>query len=392
VSRLIVTGASGYIGRRLVAMAGAQGHDVLVLGGEQLAGADFRPWRLGEDVGLSLLAGKDAMIHLAHDWRADAAGKDLNVAGTERLARAALDGGVSRFVFASSVSARPTALNVYGRAKYSAERRLADLSQDRGRLAVARIGLVYGGAAGGQYARLRQLTALTPILPMVGQDREVQPVHLDDVCQGLLTIALDHGLAKPCYVVAGTPMRFGRWLRLLRRVQTGKGLWLLPVPLGPMLLAARLGGPGLRERILGLAGTAPMPGDLAELNIEAQPPEERLRRDEAANPAEARALLRYLGTRPTPEMERDLVAGLTDARLSPLHLPRLMVRYPFLVTLVEPPANRQANPLAAALYLAAQVREAYAPAARPGWRHVGLHLLAEILALPLRLTASRRPR
>jgi nucleoside-diphosphate-sugar epimerase len=282
MARLLVTGASGYIGKRFVAMARSDGHTVVAPGRTAAPDAEFFPWSLGEDMPSAALTGVDAVIHLAHSWRADASGAShLNAEAGERLAREALAANVPRFVFASSTSARPTALNAYGRVKHAMETGFAALPQAAGRIVSARIALVYGGEPAGQYATMRKLTALTPILPMVGIDRMVQPIHLDEVCRALLVLALSPALKEPVYVIAGAPMRFGQWLKLLRKVQTGRGLMLIPVPLGLLLWMSKLTHLVPRERLLGLASTSPMAAaeSLAALGIEPGDPQTLLQRE-----------------------------------------------------------------------------------------------------------------
>jgi nucleoside-diphosphate-sugar epimerase len=261
--KLLITGASGYIGQRLAQTARARGHHVMVLGRNALDGFDVTAWRLGEAVPAQVLAGAGAIIHLAHDWSTDSKSGDANGAATEALARQALAAGVARFVFASSTSSRADAANAYGRSKFASEARLAALPEAAGRVVSARIALVYGGPPSGQYGLMRRIAALSPVLPMVGLKRQVQPIHVDEVCAALLTLAERTDLTKNHYVVAGKAITFGAWLKLLRKAQ-GKGpLHLIPMPVGLMLLACNLTRllPGLtvnRERILGLTGAAPM--------------------------------------------------------------------------------------------------------------------------------------
>lgn len=264
--KLLITGASGYIGQRLAQTARARGHQVVVLGRSAPDGFDFVAWRLGERVPDDALTGAGALIHLAHDWSADTGRSDANGAATQALARQALAAGVARVVFASSTSSRADATNAYGRSKFASEARLAALPEAAGRIVSARIGLVYGGRPSGQYGLMRRIAGLSPVLPMVGLQRQVQPIHIDEVCAALLALAERPDLTKNHYVVAGAAMTFGAWLKSLRKAQGKGSLLLFPVPVGLMLLACDLTRllPGLtvsRERVLGLTTAIAMAPD-----------------------------------------------------------------------------------------------------------------------------------
>ena len=265
--KLLITGASGYIGQRLAETARARGHQLVLLGRTPVKDFDLVSWQLGEPVPDDALSGAGALIHLAHDWSADTQGGDANGTASEALARQALSAGIARFVFASSTSSRADAANAYGRSKFASEARLAALPGAAGRIVSARIALVYGGPPSGQYGLMRRIAALSPVLPMVGLERQVQPIHIDDVCTALLALAERPDLANIHYLVAGEAMTFGAWLKLLRKAQGKSPLLLIPVPTLLMLLACDLTRllPGLavsRERVLGLtAATAMARGD-----------------------------------------------------------------------------------------------------------------------------------
>jgi len=229
---------------------------------------------------------------------------------------------------------------------------------------------------------------------MLGLDREVQPIHLDEVCRGLLKLALDPALAQPSYVLAGDAITFAQWLTMLRLVQTGGRLRLIPIPENLMLRACKI-FPFLRERVLGLLGAEAMAGNLQALGIVPADPFVVLRQEEGrVGEAEARALLQYLAETPlTLPMQRDLATGLARAGLSPLGLPVLLRNHPGLIALTEPPATARSNRLGQALQLAAQVLEAHAPPPpRPGIFKTAWLVLWDLLLLPLRLLAAGKYR
>jgi nucleoside-diphosphate-sugar epimerase len=397
--RLVVTGASGYIGARLVEMARARGCDVIAL-----------PWRLGDAPPETMLAGATAVIHLGHAWSSDAeAGTgpgNINLQGAVDLATAAERAGVAHFVFASTTSARAEALNAYGRIKFTIEQRLRAVQTSTMRVLCARIALVYGGPEQSLFGLLSRVTALLPVLPMIGLTRELQPIHLDEVCEGLLRLALDPPATGDTFVL-GSPhtVTFGEWLRILRRARTGRRLLLIPIPMQAALWACDATqwlpfGPKVsRERVLGLAGAAPMDSaaDLAALGIVPRDPETDLSSTPAARqrlPCEAAAMLHYVAGHRVDDADAvaRLAAAMADDPASRRALPALALRWPALLRFIEPIRPSTQHGLSRRLHLAAMVIESLPgseSAPRAGIVGVAVQGVLEALALPFRLVLSR---
>lgn len=297
---IIVTGGTGYIGSRLVELALVRGCKVTLLGrrsGE--CAARHVAWTLGEPMPRDALDDRfstetQALVHLAHDWAADAY---YNVEGTKLLFDGARQAGLAARIFVSSQSAQKEALNRYGRLKWATEQALpADVS--------LRVGLVYGGPRVAMYGLLHRITAL-PLLPMVDPHRCVQPIHRDEVAEGIFA-AIDRRLTGVFALAGPHPMSFGDVLRTLARVCRGRNLPIVPVPLRLALFGCAVTAcmpiiPTInRERVLGLAGTEPMPAedDLAILGITVMPMAQGLAQEASGRRAllgEARALLRHAG-------------------------------------------------------------------------------------------------
>lgn len=112
--RAVVTGATGFIGRRLVSKLAESGYTVLALGRGNVSppdewrrsGIDFRQMDVTNDPGLaSALDGCDAVFHLAasmsNDWDTS---YRVNVDGTKFLLDACARANVGTYVHASSVA------------------------------------------------------------------------------------------------------------------------------------------------------------------------------------------------------------------------------------------------------------------------------------------------
>jgi UDP-glucose 4-epimerase len=168
-----VTGASGFVGAHLVPRLIARGHEVVTLARDGLDGpalpldaeSSRQDWAQG-------LQGIDGIVHLAaiaHRVPDEVALDRVNVRWPLALFQAAVDAGVTGFVFLSTikvlgdVSARPLRVedpyapgDVYGNSKARAERRLLDEQREHPglKLAILRPPLVYGPGVKANFSAL----------------------------------------------------------------------------------------------------------------------------------------------------------------------------------------------------------------------------------------------
>jgi nucleoside-diphosphate-sugar epimerase len=204
--KLLVTGATGFVGSAFVALLRRRRHEVvaLVRPGAAAAIPGCLEWEAGDP--LSLPVGFDAVVHLAQSrvyrsFPADAPEMfRVNVAATERLLEAAVAARIKRFCLVSSGAVyepftgpitEDAALapeGYLGASKLAAEvvaRPYAALM----RLAVLRLFFPYGP---GQTMRLvpdligrvREGRAVT--VGADGHGMRLSPTHVDDVCEALL--------------------------------------------------------------------------------------------------------------------------------------------------------------------------------------------------------------
>src|SRR3954470_6626735 len=128
MTTLAITGGTGFVGSRLIALAVEGGHQVRALTRREQAERQHITWIPGDLQNKPALArlveGADAVIHVAGVVNApDRAGFAAgNVEGTDNILAAAQAAGVQRFVHVSSLAAREPGMSDYGWSKAEGDR------------------------------------------------------------------------------------------------------------------------------------------------------------------------------------------------------------------------------------------------------------------------------
>lgn len=210
--RALVTGSTGFVGRRLVARLKRSGYAVRTIsrhGGDDADSVQFD--LMNGELPAETFDDVDVVFHLAgyaHDLRdeseAEVAYRNLNVEATRKLVEQSAASGVSAFVYVSSVKAggsdskgepgtciaeddsgAPEGL--YGRTKREAEEIVLRVGEGSEMfVSVVRPTLVYGPGVKGNLAAMRTWIqrGVFPPLPETGNRRSM--VHVEDLCEALM--------------------------------------------------------------------------------------------------------------------------------------------------------------------------------------------------------------
>jgi uncharacterized protein YbjT (DUF2867 family) len=236
---ILLTGASGTVGRALLPLLLEAGHDVRALVRDprglgrhrvdvQIALGDLA--RLGDrHLQRQSLRGVDTVIHLAAAIRDEphARVEELNGLATARLLRAAERAGVERFVFFSAIGASEVQRTRFFRAKALAERAVQASPLATTVFAPS---IVYD--PGDRWVRLMKRLALLPVLPISGSGRAAyQPIWAEDVARCVIA-SLDGDRGGARYELAGPEvLTYDEIAREVARA-AGRARPLVHVPLG----------------------------------------------------------------------------------------------------------------------------------------------------------------
>lgn len=280
--RVLLTGASGFVGGALLPALGSRGmavRPVFRSAAQAAATADavMVPGLDADTDWAAALQGIDVVIHAAaraHIMRDEALDplmeyRLVNVQGTLNLARQAARAGVRRLVFISSVKVNgesslpgkafaaddpPAPEDAYGTSKAEAEAELWRAARATGmELTIIRPVLVYGpGVKGNFLSMLRwvQRGVPLPLGAVTGNRRSL--VALDNLVDLICTCIEHPGAANQVFLASdGEDLSTAD---LLMRIGTalGRPARLLPVPVALLRLGARmLGRQAVAQRLLG---------------------------------------------------------------------------------------------------------------------------------------------
>jgi nucleoside-diphosphate-sugar epimerase len=229
-----VTGASGYVGGRIVSSLRAAGIDTIGLVRSPAPGEErVRSYALDTPLEDSVLDGLQTVVHAAYDL--SQRGRDIhavNFSGSLPL----LDGMAARggrVVLISSLSAFEGARSEYGSTKLELER--AVLERDG---IVLRPGLVFGAHAGGLFGAMVTALSRHSLMPLIGGgSQRLFLTHDEHLCE--LVVAILGGrvqVDRPLFAAHEVPTTLRA---IAAEIARGHGRRLATIPLPPALV--RLG-------------------------------------------------------------------------------------------------------------------------------------------------------
>jgi nucleoside-diphosphate-sugar epimerase len=249
-SRVLVTGADGFVGRHLVPFLAKRGYTVV---------AASRAAALFEDPNIvsvklpdlskpfdwsPLLEQCDVVVHLAgiaHKFAVDDLYDRVNHQTTAALARAASSCGIKHLVFVSSIAAQsgsfsdheltetdlPRPNNAYGRSKLAAEKVVRASGVQ---FTILRPVVIYGAGEKGNFATIHKISRLPVPLPFGSLKAQRSVLSVENFNSAIETALINPRAYGETFIVADPIPVTVADLISRYRISLGRTSWLVPVP------------------------------------------------------------------------------------------------------------------------------------------------------------------
>ena len=270
MNSVLVTGASGFVGRHLCMALSKRNIQVVGTARDIRYATDYCKIAATGDIGgdtdwRPVLQGISTVVHLAarvhvmgrEENQADDAYMEVNLHGTMNLAEQAVASGVERFLYLSTVKVNgestrgfrfaaddvPSPEGAYARSKWAAEQALWDIASATGlKVIVIRPPLIYGAGAKGNLQRLMSVIEKGVPLPLGAVRNSRSLLNVDNLTDFIATCLTHRDAWGQTFMLSdGRDLSTPELIEKLADSMKTR-VRMVPVPVGLLRVVGRLTG------------------------------------------------------------------------------------------------------------------------------------------------------
>ncbi|WP_305464037.1 NAD-dependent epimerase/dehydratase family protein [Photobacterium leiognathi] len=275
MEKILLTGATGFVGSAILKQLVDQGYDVVsssrIASNKNILLLDLEEdFEVTEQLdGIQYIIHAAARVHCMNDSKEDEQRYiDSNVTATVNLAKQAIQAGVKRFIFISSIKVNgesttgrkpfsssdiPSPEDAYGQSKCKAEKALLELAKTSNmEIVIVRPPLVYGPNVKANFASLMNLASKPILLPFGSVNNKRSFIFVENLADFVVHV-LKHPLAqnKVWCVSDDNDLSLSQLLSLLIKFTHSKAILVNLPPKLIVFLLFFLGKKNVADRLVG---------------------------------------------------------------------------------------------------------------------------------------------